>query len=137
MTSMCIYIQSLSKFSSTDNRKSYRNFYETEIIAIACLKIVHTVYARFTQEMQRSFELLCNISLYFYIIIRSKTLISKVTFSAKIELVIKAYTKIPCVNTEKPMLVHKIISPNQNKIVVNGRHWLALKIMCGLKGICA
>ena len=39
---MYTYIQSLSKFSSTDNLKSCRNFYGTEIIAIACLKMVQS-----------------------------------------------------------------------------------------------
>ena len=35
------------------------------------------------------------------------------------------------------MLVHKIILANQNKVAVNGRHWLAQKIICVLKGISA
>ena len=41
MISMYTYIQRLSKFSSTDNWKPCRNFYETEIITTACLKIIH------------------------------------------------------------------------------------------------
>ena len=40
----------------------------------------------------------------FFILLSEQELLSKnVTFSTKIELVTQAYTKIPCVNTEKPM----------------------------------
>ena len=39
--SVCTHTYKFSKFSSTDNWKPCRNFYETEIIAIARLKIIH------------------------------------------------------------------------------------------------
>ena len=58
------------------------------------MKVVHTtckVYSRNAKKL---------VFLYYY---QSKNSYLKVTFSTKIELVTQACTKIPCVNTEKPM----------------------------------
>ena len=103
---MCTYIPSLSKFSSTDNLKSCRNFYETEIIAIACLKIVHTMQGllKKCKEALNCFV----ISACIFILLSQRKLLSKT--------LTQAYTKIPCVNTEQPMLVHKITFSQSKQI---------------------
>ena len=89
------------------------------------------------KKCKKNFELLCNSSLYLYIIITARTLIYKATFSTKIELVTQAYTKIPCVNTEKPMGIQDNFSQSKQGCCKWGTLVDTQKILCVLKGICA
>ena len=64
----------------------------------------NSTYARFTQEKK---PLNCFVTAACIFILSEQKHIAcsylKVTFPTKIELVTRAYTKIPCVTTEKPM----------------------------------
>ena len=67
------------------------NLYEIEIIAIACLKIVHTIYMQgLLKKCKEALNCFVTAACIFASLSEEK-----LTFSTKIELVTQAYTKIP------------------------------------------
>ena len=80
------------------------NFYETEIIAIAFLKIVHTIFKVYSRNAKKkSFNCFVTAACIFLLLSEQKLLSKKYLFLTKIEFLTQAYTKMPCVNTEKPV----------------------------------